>query len=108
MAMNLRRHPSSEELAHWLEVGAPSRVAEHIETCERCLGVAEEASNLDLALMANLHDALPLPDNLAERTNAGLDRRLRDEAAVTSFFDLFTSAWFVAGVVFDPPEDFDG
>jgi hypothetical protein len=107
MAMNLRRHPSTTELGHWLEAGAPTRVGDHVASCERCMTAAEEASHLGHALVADLHDVLAMPEDLAARTRAGLERRLRDEAALVGFFDLFSSAWLLAGVVFDSQEDFD-
>lgn len=108
MRMKLRRHPPADALRAWLETGAPERIGDHVAECERCLAAVERSTALDGALVAGLTDAVAAPADLTARTNAGVERRLRDEEALTTFLDLFAAAWPLAGIVFDTWEDFDG
>ena len=101
------RHPSRQRLQRWLETGAPRRVDAHIADCEHCQAILEELSELDDAVVADLQTAVTPPDDLADRTNTGVDERLRDEAAAGALLDLFTIGWDVVRVVLDPATDSD-
>ena len=99
------RHPSRQRLQRWLETGSPRRVDTHIVDCEHCQAILEELSELDDAVVADLQTAVTPPDDLAARTNTGVDERLRDEAAAGALLDLFTIGWDVVRVVLDPTTD---
>ncbi len=99
------RHPSRQRLQRWLETGSPQRVDAHIADCEHCQAILEELSELDDAVVADLQTAVTPPDDLAARTNTGVDERLRDEAAAGALLDLFTIGWDVVRVVLDPTTD---
>ena len=96
------RHPSRQRLQRWLETGSPRRVDTHIVDCEHCQAILEELSELDDAVVADLQTAVTPPDDLTDRTNLGVDERLRDEAAAGAFLDLFTIGWEVMRAVIDP------
>lgn len=96
------RHPNRQQLQRWLDTGEPRRVAKHIDTCLACQEVLEKSSALDDDLVADLHAATDPPDDLRERTQGGVDLRLRNEAVLGAFLDLFTIGWDVARTVLDP------
>ena len=98
----MTRHPSRQRLQRWLETGETRRVDAHIADCEHCQAILEELSELDDAVVADLQTAVTPPDDLTDRTNTGVDQRLRDEAAAGAFLDLFTIGWDVMRAVLDP------
>ncbi len=100
--MSPRRHPSRRRLQLWLAGDAPRRVDRHVDECEQCQAVLEELSALDDELVADLHEAVAPPDDLADRTADGVGERLRDEAVLASFLDLFTVGWATTRVIVDP------
>ena len=99
------RHPSRQRLQRWLETGETRRVEAHIDSCERCQAILEELSELDEGVVAGLQTAITPPDDLGDRTNEGVDERLRNEAAAGAFLDLFTIGWDVLRTVLDPATD---
>ena len=99
------RHPSRQRLQRWLETGEPRRVDRHVDECETCQNVLETLSELDEGLVADLQAATTPPSDITERTHGGVDDRLRDEAVVGAFLDLFTIGWDVARFVLDPTTD---
>ena len=101
----MTRHPSRQRLQRWLDTGETRRVDTHIADCEHCQAILEELSELDDAVVADLQTAVTPPDDLTDRTNTGVDERLRDEAAGGAFLDLFTIGWDVIRVVLDPATD---
>ncbi|MEM9468265.1 MAG: hypothetical protein AAGA90_23055 [Actinomycetota bacterium] len=101
----MTRHPSRQRLQRWLETGETRRVDAHIADCEHCQAILEELSELDDAVVADLQTAVTPPDDLTDRTNTGVDQRLRDEAAAGAFLDLFTIGWDVMRAVLDPTTD---
>lgn len=103
----MRRHPSRRQLQRWLETGKPKRVEAHVAECELCQAILEELSQLDDEVVADLHTVITPPEDLADRTNIGVDQRLRDEAAAGAFVDLFTIGWEVMRAVLDPTTDRD-
>ena len=96
------RHPTRRRLQRWLDTGEPRRVTRHIDTCPQCQAVLEELSALDEDLVAGLQAATAPPADLTDRTHGGVDARLRDQAALGTFLDLFTIGWDVAGAVLEP------
>lgn len=96
------RHPSRPRLQRWLDTGNPRRVANHIETCEHCQEILEDLSALDESTVADLQAATTPPEDLRERTTDGVDARLRDEAALVAFGDLFAIGWDVVRHVVEP------
>jgi hypothetical protein len=96
------RHPNRQRLQRWLETGETRRVSNHIERCDHCQEILEDISALDEGMVADLQAATTPPDDLRERTHGGVDTRLRNEAALGSFLDLFTIGWDVARVIIDP------
>ena len=103
--MRFGRHPTNEELMRWLATGDTNRVAKHVNQCERCLAALEDLSDLDDALVTDLGDALAAPVDIGARTTQQVERRLRDEAAFTTFLELFTVPWSHARTVLDLEED---
>jgi predicted anti-sigma-YlaC factor YlaD len=101
----MSRHPSRQRLQRWLETGEPRRVDAHIAECEHCQAILEDLSELDDAVVADLQTAVTPPADLTDRTNTGVDQRLRDEAAAGAFLDLFTIGWDVMRAVLDPATD---
>ena len=101
----MRRHPSRQRLQRWLDTGETRRVDAHIAECEHCQAILEELSELDDATVADLQTAVTPPADLTDRTNTGVDERLRDEAAAGAFLDLFTIGWDVMRAVLDPTTD---
>lgn len=101
----MTRHPSRQRLQRWLDTGETRRVDTHIADCEHCQAILEELSELDDAVVADLQTAVTPPEDLADRTNTGVDQRLRDEAAAGAFLDLFTIGWDVVRSVLDPTTD---
>lgn len=96
------RHPSRPRLQRWLDTGDPRRVANHIDTCEQCQQTLDELTALDETTVADLQAATTPPEDLRERTTGGVDARLRDEAALTAFGDLFAIGWDVVRAVIEP------
>jgi hypothetical protein len=100
--MTKERHPSRRRLQQWLVGESPRRVDRHVEGCEHCEALLEELSALDVSTVADLHDAVTPPSDLANRTTDGVGERLRDEAALATFLDLFTVGWATARAIVDP------
>jgi hypothetical protein len=96
------RHPTRRRLQRWLDTGEPRRVARHIDACAECQEVLEDLSSLDEETVADLQAATTPPADLTDRTRDGVAARLRDEAAVGTFLDLFTIAWDVTRALVDP------
>ena len=96
------RHPKPQRLQRWLDTGEPRRVANHIEGCLHCQELLEALSALDEGLVADLQAATTPPADLRERTQGGVDVRLRNEAAFGSFLDLFTIGWDFTRSILDP------
>ena len=105
--MSTKRHPSRRRLQQWLAGEAPRRVDRHVEDCEACQSVLEELSALDDQLVSDLHDAVTAPDDLADRTADGVEDRLRDEAALGAFLDLFGVGWATTRAIVDPQAHLD-
>ena len=103
----MRRHPSQAQLQAWLESGEPSRVGKHVDSCERCMALLEELSDLGDSLVAELTDALAAPTDVEDRTARQVESRLRNEAAFTAFLDLFTVGWSATKTILDIEEDSD-
>jgi hypothetical protein len=103
--MRFGRHPTDAQLEHWLDRGEPNRVTKHVNDCERCLAALESLSGLDDALVTDLGDALAAPSDIGTRTTQQVERRLRDEAAFTTFLELFTVGWAHTRTVLDLEED---
>lgn len=101
----MTRHPSRARLQRWLETGATRRVDSHIVECGQCQAILEELSELDEAVVADLETVVTAPADLTDRTNTGVDQRLRNEAAAGALLDLFTIGWDVARVLLDPITD---
>jgi hypothetical protein len=100
--MNTGRHPSRRRLQQWLAGEAPRRVNRHVDGCEHCEALLEDLSSLDDRLVADLHDAVTPPHDLADRTADGVGERLRDEAALAAFLDLFGIGWAATRAIVDP------
>jgi len=100
--MTHKRHPSRRRLQQWLAGESPRRVDRHVDGCEHCEALLEELSALDDNLVADLHDAVTPPLDLADRTTDGVGERLRDEAALAAYIDLFTVGWATARAIVDP------
>lgn len=96
------RHPSRRRLQQWLAGDSSRRVDRHVDSCAKCETLLEELSALDAYLVADLHEAVTPPKDLADRTTDGVGERLRDEAALASFLDLFTVGWATARAIVDP------
>ncbi len=96
------RHPKPQRLQRWLDTGEPRRVSNHIEGCLDCQALLETLSELDEGLVADLQAATTPPDDLRERTQGGVDVRLRNEAALGAFLDLFAIGWDVTRAILDP------
>ncbi len=96
------RHPNRQRLQRWLDTGEPRRVAKHVERCLHCQEALEIISALDERLVADLQAATAPPEDLRERTHGGVDLRLRNEAALGVFLDIFTIGWDVARCIVDP------
>jgi hypothetical protein len=105
--MAMSRHPSQQQLHAWLESGGPTRVGKHVDTCERCMSLLEELSDLGVSLVAELTDALAPPTDVEDRTARQVENRLRNEAAFTAFLDLFTVGWSATKAILDTEEDSD-
>ena len=103
----MSRHPSQQQLQAWLERGAPTRVGKHVDNCERCMATLEELSDLGDSLVADLTDAFAAPIDVEDRTARQVENRLRNEAAFTSFLDLFTVGWSATKTILDIEEDSD-
>ena len=99
------RHPSRQRLQRWLDTGETRRVESHIDACERCQSILDSLSELDEGVVADLQTAITPPADLGERTNEGVDERLRNEAAAGAFLDLFTIGWDVMRTVLEPTTD---
>jgi anti-sigma factor RsiW len=95
------RHPSRRRLQRWLDSGETRRVSKHIDGCDHCQAALEELSALDEELVADLQAATTPPGDLRERTQGGVDVRLRHEAAMVAFGDLFAIAWDVVRMMVD-------
>lgn len=105
--MSSRRHPSRRLLQRWLTGDAPRRVERHVDECEQCQVLLEELSALDDELVADLHQAVSPPEDLVDRTAGGVEERLRDEAALGAFLDLFAIGWSVTRAIVDPEAHLD-
>ena len=103
----MSRHPTQPELQRWLESGESPRVSKHVGSCDRCMEALERLSDLDDAMVADLGTALAPPADVELRTARQVDKRLRDEAAITTFIDLFTLGWFATRTILDIEEDSD-
>lgn len=96
------RHPSRRRLQQWLDGDAPRRVDRHVDGCEHCQALLEELSALDAELVADLHEAVTPPADIVDRTADGVGERLRDEAALGAFLDLFAVGWATTRAIVDP------
>ncbi len=96
------RHPSRQRLERWLKKGETRAVQSHIDSCERCQTILESLSALEEDVVADLQTAIAPPNDLGERTNEGVDERLRNEAAAGAFLDLFAIGWDVMRAVVEP------
>ena len=105
--MSTKRHPSRRRLQQWLAGDAPRRVDRHVEECDDCQSALEELSALDDDTVAELHDAVVAPADLADRTTDGVEDRLRDEAALVTFLDLFGVGWATTRTIIDPQAHLD-
>jgi hypothetical protein len=106
--MRLRRHPGQHALNAWLSTGAPTRVGRHVDACEQCLATLEQLTSLDDALVAGLGEVVAPPRGIEGRTATAVERRLRDEDALLTFFDLFATGWTTTKVILDLEEGSDG
>jgi len=103
------RHPSDARLLQWLDTGSPDKVAEHVETCERC---AERLEHLDRQGEAHggamLGDALvsllSVPSGLGERVLRGVEQRGRAERELALFAGLMGLAVETGKLVVAPDE----
>ena len=100
--MTTGRHPTRRRLQQWLTGDASRHVDRHVDECERCQALLEELSALDDDLVADLHEAVTPPADLADRTADRVGERLRDEAALGAFLDLFAIGWATTRAVVDP------
>ena len=105
--MRLWRHPSEQALVAWLTSGGSARVGRHVDGCERCLGALEHLSLLDDAIVADIGQVMAAPSGIEGRTATGVERRLRNEDALLTFFDLFSVGWSTTKVVLDLEESCD-
>jgi hypothetical protein len=105
--MRTGRHPSRRRMHQWLAGNAPRRIDRHVEACERCQSLLEQLSALDDELVADLHDAVAPPADLEARTTDGVGERLRDEAALGAFLDLFAVGWLATRTIVDPDAHLD-
>jgi hypothetical protein len=105
--MMWRRHPNATRLQAWLDHGDPSRVGRHVDRCDRCLAALEELSDLDDSIVADIAEVLAPPHGIEDHTSTQLERRLRNEDALMTFFDLFAAGWDVARTIFHTEEEFD-
>jgi len=99
------RHPSRQRLQRWLDTGETRRVEAHIDQCQHCQSVLEDLTALSDEVVAELQTATAAPADLTARTNDGVDERLRNEAALGAFVDLFTIGWDVVRAIVDPITD---
>lgn len=105
--MRTGRHPSRRRIQQWLAGDAPRRIDRHVEACGRCQGLLEQLSALDEDLVADLHEAVAPPADLEDRTADGVGERLRDEAALAAFLDLFAVGWAATRTIVDPEAHLD-
>lgn len=105
--MKIRRHPNHHALHAWLVTGESVRVGRHVDGCEHCLALLEQLTSLDEALVADLGQVLAAPNGLEDRTASGVERRLRNEDALLTFFDLFAAGWATTKVILDLEEGSD-
>ncbi len=103
----MSRHPSRQRLQRWLDTGETRRVDRHINECEHCQSTLDALTELDDEVVADLQTAVAPPDDLHDRTNVGVDGRLRSEAATGVFADLFLVGWDVVHTILDPTTDSD-
>ncbi len=102
--MILRRHPGRRRLRRWLDGDDSDRITRHVECCCRCQSELEALSVLDEELVEGLDAVLRPPPDVSTRTRRGVEARLRDEAGLGAFVDLFAvAADFVRLVVDDTP-----
>lgn len=74
------KHPSRRRLIAWADEPGDPRVQAHVETCERCLGIVEEAdTSEDIPLGDALRALLSAPeefeDQLVERAETARSNR---------------------------------
>ena len=96
-----RDHPDRSALLEWLHTGEPKRVDRHIADCEHCQSALDELSKIGDDLKGDLTAALDPGEDLSVRTTDGVRSRLRDEAALGAFLDLFTIGWDVVRTMTD-------
>ena len=105
--MRLWRHPSEHALVAWLSTGESTRVGRHVDGCEHCLAALENLSLLDEAMVADIGQVMAAPTGIEGRTVSGVERRLRNEDALLTFFDLFSVGWSTTKVILDLEENAD-
>lgn len=98
----MTRHPSRRALVKWLDSGGPGRVDRHISECGHCQEQLDKISALDESTREVLVAATEPPSDLTDRVSDGVDERLRDEAAMGAFADLFAIGWDLVRCVIDP------
>ncbi len=103
----MSRHPSRQRLQRWLDTGESRRVDRHVSDCEHCHEALEALTELDVEVVADLQTAIAPPADLNDRTNLGVDDRLRSEAAAGTFADLFLIPWDLVHSILDPATDSD-
>ena len=101
----MNRHPSPRRLQRWLDTGETRRVDRHVTECDLCQSILDSLTELDQKVVADLQTVITAPADLDDRTNVGVDVRLRSEAATAVFTDLFLVAWDVAHTILDPITD---
>lgn len=99
--MKLTRHPRRRRLHGWLQGAGSERLTRHIEQCARCQEELEALSALDPGVVEELDAALAVPGDVSRRTREALESRLRSEAAVGVFVDLFGVAGDLVRLVVD-------
>ena len=105
--MRLWRHPSEHALLAWLSTGESTRVGRHVDGCEHCLSALEHLSLLDDSTVADIGQVMAAPSGIEGRTVSGVERRLRNEDALLTFFDLFSVGWSTTKVILDLEESSD-
>ena len=105
--MKLWRHPSEHALVAWLSTGESARVGRHVDGCEHCLVALERLSVLDDSTVADIGQVMAAPSGIEGRTVSGVERRLRNEDALLTFFDLFSVGWSTTKVILDLEESSD-
>jgi len=82
-------HPSSRKLRRWLDGNQPS-IDKHLATCGHCASRIEEFSTDSEALIgAALEQLLQIPEELPERLQRTIDKRMSTRADLTLVSELF-------------------